>query len=104
QEFRRKVRIVAGAFRELLRVQGVPGPFRPQQLRAKRTGHTLSAEQLAERPGHDAYLAAKLLPDIHGGVFGGNSRRVIENPLTSQGHVHADDEVVEDCIAWQGSE
>lgn len=32
QEFRRKVRIVAGAFRELLRGQGVPGPFRPQLL------------------------------------------------------------------------
>jgi hypothetical protein len=30
QEFRRKVRIVAGAFRELLRGQGVPSPLRPQ--------------------------------------------------------------------------
>jgi cellulose synthase/poly-beta-1,6-N-acetylglucosamine synthase-like glycosyltransferase len=30
QEFRRKVRIVAGAFRELLRGQGVPGPRRFQ--------------------------------------------------------------------------
>jgi len=30
QEFRRKVRIVAGAFRELLRGQGVPGPSQPQ--------------------------------------------------------------------------
>jgi cellulose synthase/poly-beta-1,6-N-acetylglucosamine synthase-like glycosyltransferase len=30
QEFRRKVRIIAGAFRELLRGQGVPSPLRPQ--------------------------------------------------------------------------
>ncbi len=30
QEFRRKVRIVAGAFRELLRGQGVPSLFQPQ--------------------------------------------------------------------------
>jgi cellulose synthase/poly-beta-1,6-N-acetylglucosamine synthase-like glycosyltransferase len=30
QEFRRKVRIVAGAFRELLRGHGVPGPRHPQ--------------------------------------------------------------------------
>ncbi|QDV39695.1 glycosyltransferase family 2 protein [Tautonia plasticadhaerens] len=30
QEFRRKVRITAGAFRELLRARGVPGPRRPQ--------------------------------------------------------------------------
>jgi cellulose synthase/poly-beta-1,6-N-acetylglucosamine synthase-like glycosyltransferase len=30
QEFRRKVRIVAGGFRELLRGQGVPSPLRPQ--------------------------------------------------------------------------
>jgi cellulose synthase/poly-beta-1,6-N-acetylglucosamine synthase-like glycosyltransferase len=30
QEFRRKVRIVAGAFRELLRGHGVPSPLRPQ--------------------------------------------------------------------------
>jgi len=32
EEFRRKVRIVAGAFRELLRGHGVPGPGRPQLL------------------------------------------------------------------------
>jgi cellulose synthase/poly-beta-1,6-N-acetylglucosamine synthase-like glycosyltransferase len=30
QEFRRKVRIVAGGFRELLRGHGIPGPWRPQ--------------------------------------------------------------------------
>lgn len=30
QEFRRKVRIVAGAFRELLRGHGVPAPWQPQ--------------------------------------------------------------------------
>jgi poly-beta-1,6-N-acetyl-D-glucosamine synthase len=32
QEFRRKVRIVAGAFRELFRGQGVPGAGHPQLL------------------------------------------------------------------------